>query len=140
MAAAAAAVEAAAGGGGGTVLVTGGAGFIGTHTVVELVTAGYGVVIADNLCNSCEEAVTRVRKLVPHPDRVTFVHCDVTDAAAVAAIFAAHPIDAVIHFAALKVRAPCCCCHHGPPYPYHHRTHAHPSMHAGGGGERGKAA
>ena len=55
------------------VLVTGGAGYIGSHTVVALVTAGYPVVIVDSLINSSEEAVRRVRKLVPHPEWIDFV-------------------------------------------------------------------
>ena len=55
------------------VLVTGGAGYIGSHTVTALVNAGYPVVIVDSLINSSEEAVRRVRKLVTHPDWIEFV-------------------------------------------------------------------
>lgn len=84
----------------GTILVTGGAGFIGSHTVVELIANGYEVVIADNLVNSKREAVRRVERIVGRP--VRFYEIDVCDKAALAKVFDAHPIDAAIHFAALK--------------------------------------
>jgi len=84
----------------GTILVTGGAGFIGSHTVVELIANGYEVVIADNLVNSKREAVRRVERIVGRP--VPFYEVDVCDKAALAKVFDAHPIDAAIHFAALK--------------------------------------
>ena len=84
----------------GTILVTGGAGFIGSHTVVELIANGYEVVIADNLVNSKREAVRRVERIVGRP--VPFYEIDVCDKAALAKVFEAHPIDAAIHFAALK--------------------------------------
>ena len=84
----------------GTILVTGGAGFIGSHTVVELIANGYEVVIADNLVNSKREAVRRVERIVGRP--VPFYEIDVCDKAALAKVFDAHPIDAAIHFAALK--------------------------------------
>lgn len=84
----------------GTILVTGGAGFIGSHTVVELIANGYEVVIADNLVNSKREAVRRVERIVGRP--VPFYEIDVCDKAALATVFDAHPIDAAIHFAALK--------------------------------------
>ena len=54
------------------ILVTGGAGYIGSHTVVELVNAGYSVVIVDSLINSSEEAVRRIRKLVTRPEAIEF--------------------------------------------------------------------
>ncbi len=84
-----------------SVLVAGGAGYIGSHTVVELIEAGYDIVMADNLYNSCEEAVARVRELtgVNFP----FEKCELCDIEAVDNLFAKYPdIDSVIHFAALK--------------------------------------
>jgi UDP-glucose 4-epimerase len=83
-----------------TVLVTGGAGYIGSHTAVELVEAGYGVVIADDLSNSEFAAVEGVRRITGV--EVPFEQVDCNDAAAMASLFARHPIDAVIHFAAFK--------------------------------------
>ena len=84
-----------------SILVSGGAGYIGSHTCVELMKAGYEVLIADNLYNSCEEAVRRVEKIVGRS--VPFVNIDLCDAQAVDKLFADHPeIDAVIHFAAYK--------------------------------------
>ena len=82
------------------VLVTGGVGFIGSHTVVELLQAGHSVVVADNLSNSNEEALTRVRRLTGK--EVTFYRCDVRDREALASIFSRHAFDWVIHFAGLK--------------------------------------
>ncbi len=83
------------------VLVAGGAGYIGSHTAVELIEAGYDIVMADNFYNSCEEAVARVREL--SGSDFPFEKCDICDANAVDALFAKYPdIDAVIHFAALK--------------------------------------
>lgn len=68
-----------------TILVTGGAGYIGSHTCVELVKAGYGVVIVDNLCNSKKEAVRRVEKIVGK--ELKFYQDDILDAAALDKIF-----------------------------------------------------
>jgi len=83
------------------VLVTGGAGYIGSHTVLELLTAGYEVVVVDNLSNSSEESLKRVQKLTGKP--VTFYKQDVCDEKALNTIFAAHSsIDSVIHFAGYK--------------------------------------
>ncbi|MGV2288776.1 UDP-glucose 4-epimerase GalE [Trinickia sp. YCB016] len=84
----------------GTILVTGGAGYIGTHTAVELLNSGYDVVIVDNLVNSNREAVKRVEQITGKP--VAFHEADVRDEAALARIFDAHPITGAIHFAALK--------------------------------------
>ena len=86
------------------VLVTGGAGFIGSHTVVELLEGGYEVVVVDNLCNSSEKALDRVDQIVGEEasQRLTFVHADVCDKDALDAIFEEFPIDRVIHFAGLK--------------------------------------
>ena len=83
-----------------TVFVTGGAGYIGSHTVVELLNEGYDVVVADNLSNSSEEALRRVEKITGK--KVKFYKVDVADKAAVRAIFDAEKIDLVIHFAGLK--------------------------------------
>lgn len=83
-----------------TILVTGGAGYIGSHTCIELINAGYDVVVVDNLYNSCEEALKRVEKIVNKP--VKFYEADVRDAEAMKNIFAQEKIDAVIHFAGLK--------------------------------------
>jgi len=84
----------------GCVLVTGGAGFIGSHTCVELLGAGYEVVVVDNLVNSHREALTRVEAITGKS--LTFYENDACDVAALHAIFARHPIIAAIHFAALK--------------------------------------
>lgn len=82
------------------ILVTGGAGFIGSHTCVELLAADYEVVIVDNLCNSKRESVRRIEEIAGKP--VTFYQDDILDAGALDRIFAEHQIDAVIHFAGLK--------------------------------------
>ena len=82
------------------VLVTGGAGYIGSHTVLELLDAGYDVLIADNFVNSKPAAVERMRSLAAKP--FDFVLCDLTDAAAVQALFPGFSFDAVVHFAGLK--------------------------------------
>ncbi len=82
------------------VLVTGGAGYIGSHTVVELLNGGYEVIIVDNLSNSCEESLRRVEKITGK--KVIFYKADVRDRAQMELIFTAHAIDWVIHFAGLK--------------------------------------
>jgi len=84
----------------GTVLVTGGAGFIGSHTCVALLDAGWAVVVLDNLSNSSAVAVERVEEL--SPGDLTFHRVDLRDRAAVGAVVDERPIDAVIHFAGLK--------------------------------------
>ncbi|TPE54260.1 UDP-glucose 4-epimerase GalE [Maribrevibacterium harenarium] len=83
-----------------TVLVTGGAGFIGSHTCVELLERGYDVVVVDNLCNSSEKSLARVQQITGKA--VTFYQVDLLDKPALDEIFANHEIDAVIHFAGLK--------------------------------------
>ena len=83
-----------------TILVTGGAGYIGSHTAVELLEAGHDVVVADNLCNASEESVARVEQIAGK--KVRFYRADVRDAAALEQIFAENAIDWVIHFAGLK--------------------------------------
>lgn len=84
----------------GYILVTGGAGYIGSHTVVELVQHGYKVVIVDNLVNSSYDAVARIQYIVKQP--VPFFKVDITDFELLLAVFAKFPIAGVIHFAALK--------------------------------------
>ena len=84
-----------------SILVSGGAGYIGSHTCVELVQAGYEIVVADNLVNSCEEAVRRVEQIVGKP--VPFEKVDLCDPLQAEEVFCRHPeIEAVIHFAGLK--------------------------------------
>ena len=82
------------------ILVTGGAGYIGSHTCIELINAGYDVVVADNLCNSSKESLKRVEKIVGK--KVKFYEADIRDAKAMENIFANEDISAVIHFAGLK--------------------------------------
>jgi UDP-glucose 4-epimerase len=83
-----------------TVLVTGGAGFIGSHTCVELLKHGHEVIVVDNFSNSSPGAVEAVQKLAGRP--LPLHEADLRDRAALDAIFAEHEIDAVIHFAAKK--------------------------------------
>ena len=82
------------------ILITGGAGYIGSHTAVELLNAGYEVVVYDNLCNASKESIHRVEELTGKI--VAFYEGDVRDAAALTAMFEKENIDAVIHCAALK--------------------------------------
>ncbi|ERS91449.1 UDP-glucose 4-epimerase GalE [Halomonas sp. PBN3] len=82
------------------ILVTGGAGYIGSHTVVELLQAGREVVVIDNLCNGSQEAVRRVERITGKV--VPLVEGDIRDRHALDAVFAEHAIEAVIHFAGLK--------------------------------------
>ncbi len=82
------------------ILVTGGAGYIGSHTCVELIEAGMEPVVVDNLCNSKEETIGRIREITGRT--VEFHKVDLLDRAALAEIFSQKPIDAVIHFAGLK--------------------------------------
>ena len=82
------------------ILLTGGAGFIGSHTAVELLNAGHDVVIVDNLYNSSEKAVSRVEELTGKTVRL--YKEDACDGAALDRIFEENKIDAVIHFAAYK--------------------------------------
>lgn len=82
------------------VLVTGGAGYIGSHTCVELLNAGKEVVVIDNLCNSCEEALERVKKITGK--ELTFYQADLLDRKAVEEVFEKEEIESVIHFAGLK--------------------------------------
>ena len=82
------------------ILVTGGAGYIGSHTCIELLETGYELTAIDNFHNSKQEALRRVEKLAGKT--LDFYQADLLDTAALSAAFAAHPVDAVIHFAAFK--------------------------------------
>lgn len=82
------------------ILVTGGTGFIGSHTVVELQNAGYEVVIVDNLCNSCREVLSRIEELSGKAPK--FYEADIRDRKALDTIFEENGIGSVIHFAGLK--------------------------------------
>lgn len=81
-------------------LVTGGAGFIGTHTCVELLASGHDVVVVDDLSNSTRQALDRVAEVAGRP--VPFVQADLRDSHRLGEIFATHAVDAVVHFAAKK--------------------------------------
>ena len=83
-----------------SILVTGGAGFIGSHTVIELLNAGYEVVVVDNLCNSSRESLVRVEEITGK--KVTFYEADIRDREALTSIFEKEDIDSCIHFAGLK--------------------------------------
>ena len=83
-----------------SILITGGAGFIGSHTCVEMLNAGYDVVVVDNLDNSSSESLSRVEKITGK--KVKFYKEDVRDRAALRKIFTENDIEAVIHFAGLK--------------------------------------
>lgn len=83
-----------------TILVTGGAGFIGSHTTVALQQAGYRVVVLDNLSNSSASVLARVERITAA--RPEFIQGDIRDAALLDELFAAHRIDAILHFAGLK--------------------------------------
>lgn len=82
------------------ILITGGAGYIGSHTALELLNEGYEVVVYDNLCNSSQESLRRIEELTGKT--VKFYEGDVLDGAALEAMFRAENVDAVIHCAALK--------------------------------------
>jgi len=82
------------------ILITGGAGYIGSHTCVQLIEAGFDVVVFDNLCNSSEEALSRVEAIVGQ--KIPFVEGDIRSHADLEKAFTSFNIDAVIHFAGLK--------------------------------------
>lgn len=82
------------------ILVTGGAGYIGSHTCVALIDKGFDVTVIDNLSNSSSEAVSRIQEITGKP--VTFFREDLRDEAAVDMVFKSEPVDCVIHFAGLK--------------------------------------
>ena len=83
-----------------SILVTGGAGFIGSHTCVELLNAGYDVVVADNLYNASEKSLERVKKITGKD--LKFYKADIRDKEAMNEIFEKEEIESVIHFAGLK--------------------------------------
>ncbi|KAH8379110.1 hypothetical protein KR009_003127 [Drosophila setifemur] len=96
-----------------TVLVTGGAGYIGSHTVLEMLNAGYNVICVDNLCNAYSsgaaklpEALSRVQEITGK--KVNFYRVDITDRDQVRSVFQEHKIDMVAHFAALKAVGESC--------------------------------
>jgi len=90
----------------GQILVTGGAGYIGSHTCRELLNAGYEVVVVDNLDNSVEESLHRVRALTGKD--LEFHQVDICDGRALAAVFSDRKFDAVVHFAGLKAVGESC--------------------------------
>ena len=83
-----------------TILITGGAGYIGSHTLIELLHSGFEIVVIDNLCNSKAEALSRVERI--SGKSLTFYQLDVRDRHGLQRVFADHAIAAVIHFAGLK--------------------------------------
>ena len=83
-----------------TILVTGGAGFIGSHTTVVLLQAGYQVLVLDNLCNSRIEVLEHIERICGH--RPLFIEGDIRDATLLERLFSQHHIDAILHFAGLK--------------------------------------
>ena len=83
------------------ILVTGGAGFIGSHTLIELYKAGHTALVVDNLYNANPEALRRVADIIGIP-KIPFVEADIRDREALEAVFANHHFDACIHFAGLK--------------------------------------
>ena len=83
-----------------TILITGGSGYLGSHTCVELITAEYDIVVVDNLSNSSMESIKRVEKLVNK--KIHFHKIDIRDKVALTGIFDEYSIDGVIHFAGLK--------------------------------------
>ncbi|WP_306606587.1 UDP-glucose 4-epimerase GalE [Azonexus sp.] len=82
------------------ILVTGGAGYIGSHTIVELLGRGESLLVLDNLCNSSLKVLDRIETI--SGQRPLFVQADIRDKAALRSVFRDHPIDSVIHFAGLK--------------------------------------
>jgi UDP-glucose 4-epimerase len=91
---------------GKTILVTGGAGYIGSHTCLEMLNEGHEVVVVDNLDNSSEESLRRVQELTGRP--LTFHEVDVCDRPALQKVFQSHTFDAVVHFAGLKAVGESC--------------------------------
>lgn len=96
-----------------TILVTGGAGFIASHTNVELLQAGYDVVVMDNLCNSSKESVARVEQITGK--KIRFYQADMRKMEELEPIFAENSIDVIIHFAGLKAVGESC----EKPYEYY---------------------
>lgn len=88
------------------ILVTGGTGYIGSHTCIELTEAGFEYIIVDNYCNSKPEVTNRIKKITGKAP--TVIECDIRDASALSQIFNDYDIDAVIHFAGLKAVGESC--------------------------------
>ena len=82
------------------ILITGGAGYIGSHTLVELANANYEFIVYDNLSNSSQESLKRVEKIIGKS--ITFINGDIRDTKKLKEVFSNHTIDSVIHFAGLK--------------------------------------
>lgn len=99
-----------------TILVTGGAGFIGSHTCVELLGAGYDIVVLDNFCNSKPEALDRIKKIAGKDFK--FYETDLLDFEGTEKVFKENKIDAVIHFAGLKAVGESC----AKPVEYYHNN------------------
>lgn len=89
-----------------SILITGGAGYIGSHTCIELLSAGYDIVVIDNYSNSCNESLERVKKI--SGKEFSYYECDIRDKEGLDRIFKAHNIEAVIHFAGLKAVGESC--------------------------------
>ena len=83
-----------------TILITGGSGYIGSHTVISLLQAGMSVIVLDNLCNSKKEVVDKIEFITKKS--IFFIVGDIRDRTLLKTIFKDHSIDAVIHFAGLK--------------------------------------
>jgi UDP-glucose 4-epimerase len=83
-----------------TTLITGGAGYIGSHTALSLINAGHHVLVLDNLCNSCRECIARLEQLTHSP--IDFINGDMCDSILLDEIFSRYDIDSVVHFASLK--------------------------------------
>lgn len=83
-----------------SILITGGAGYIGSHTLVELANANYDFIVYDNLSNSSQESLKRVEKIIGKS--ITFINGDIRDTQKLKEVFSSHTIDSVIHFAGLK--------------------------------------
>ena len=98
------------------ILVTGGAGYIGSHTCVELLESGQEIVVLDNFCNSKPEALRRIREITGRD--FPFYEADLLDKEAVRKVFSEQPIDAVIHFAGLKAVGESC----EQPLRYYHNN------------------
>lgn len=96
-----------------TILVTGGAGFIASHTNVELLQEGYDVIVMDNLCNSSKESIERVEKITGR--KIKFYQTDMKDVEGLNTIFSENTIDVIIHFAGLKAVGESC----DKPYEYY---------------------
>ena len=98
------------------ILVAGGAGYIGSHTCVELLNEGYEIVVVDNLSNSCEKSIDAVKKITGKD--FPFYKCDILDYKALTKVFDENHIDSVIHFAGFKAVGESC----EKPIEYYHNN------------------